>query len=42
MVYVVRANTLETKGRIRSLGEEIAAKKKDEMVVLELKHIVQK
>ena len=40
MVYVVMANTLETNGRIRSLSEEIAAKKKDEMVVLELKNII--
>ena len=33
MVYVVRANTLETKGRIRSLSEERAAEKKDEAAV---------
>lgn len=40
MVYVVRANTLETNGRISSLSEEIAAKKKDEMAVLELKNVI--
>ena len=40
MVYVVTANTLETNGRIRSLSEEIAGKKKDEMAVLELKNII--